>query len=310
MNAIEKPCSPVKAWPKELNSYDASCHNESSNGNVHVGPRYETKPSPKPWSKLIGALMNNVNATYPNAKNQKDLCCGDPSGVSMFLNTLIDTQVRMDAARSWLDPVLADPKCKQRVTVLTGQLVGKVHLTPSDPNNKTSVRQDATGVEFGVHNMTRWKWDVWAKREVLIAAGSAISPLILQWSGIGPAEWLREAKINSTIDLPVGYNLQDQTTTSAVRQTTEEGKGQGQAAYFATFREVFGEDALQYEALLDKKGKLEEWASKLSLEKASLTRHCSSSNTKTTGTGYDTRTRRMRSSFSTPANQFTLTSGI
>ncbi|KAL4811969.1 glucose oxidase [Aspergillus spinulosporus] len=259
MDAIEKPRNPAGTWPKELNSYDPACHNNGSNGNVQVGPRYEGKPSPKPWSKLIGALMNTVNATYPMVKNQKDLCCGDPSGVSMFLNTLNDSQVRMDAARSWLDPVLADPNCSQRVTVLTGQLVGKVHLTPSD-RKKTSVLYNATGVEFGVHNMTRWKWDVWAKREVLVAAGSAISPLILQWSGIGPEEWLREAKIKPMINLPVGYNLQDQTTTSVVRETTEEGKGQGQAAYFATFKEVFGEDALQYEALLDKKDKLEEWA--------------------------------------------------
>ncbi|KAL4984204.1 glucose oxidase [Aspergillus falconensis] len=256
MDAIEKPRSPASTWPNEIASYDPDCHNNDTTGTVEVGPRYEKE---KPWSKLIGALMNTVNATYPTVKNQKDLCCGDPSGVSMFLNTLNASQIRMDAARSWLDPVLANANYSQRITVLTGQLVGKVHLTPAC-QNKTSVQCHATGVEFGVHQKELWKWDVWANREVLLAAGSAISPLILQWSGIGPKKWLQEAKITQKVNLPVGYNLQDQTTTSVIHKTTEEGKGQGQAAYFATFQEVFANDAQFFEDLLDKNGTLEQWA--------------------------------------------------
>ncbi|KAL5041595.1 hypothetical protein BDW71DRAFT_201253 [Aspergillus fruticulosus] len=224
MDAIEKPRSPASTWPNEIASYDPDCHNNDTTGTVEVGPRYEKE---KPWSKLIGALMNTVNATYPTVKNQKDFCCGDPSG--------------------------------QRITVLTGQLVGKVHLTPAC-QNKTSVQCHATGVEFGVHQKELWKWDVWANREVLLAAGSAISPLILQWSGIGPKKWLQEAKITQKVNLPVGYNLQDQTTTSVIHKTTEEGKGQGQAAYFATFQEVFANDAQFFEDLLDKNGTLEQWA--------------------------------------------------
>ncbi|PLB47760.1 alcohol oxidase [Aspergillus steynii IBT 23096] len=259
MDGIEKPRNPAGIWPKELYSYDPKCHNSGTTGNVEVGPRYGGEE--KPWSKLIGALMNTVSATYPWVKNRKDLCCGDPRGVSMFLNTLDAGQNRMDAARSWLDPVLADPNYSKRITVLTGQLVGKVHLNESDPNNPSETHH-ATGVEFGVHQKELWKWDVNANKEVILAAGSAISPLILQWSGIGPEEWLADANITQKVDLPVGYNLQDQTTTTVIHNTIEEGKGQGQAAYFATFDEVFGAEAPLYKGLLDESGKLEEWAMK------------------------------------------------
>jgi len=64
-----------------------------------------------------------------------------------------------------------------------------------------------TGVEFlykgGVQTAN-------ARSEVILSAGSIGSPHILQLSGIGPGEWLRDAGIEVRHELPgVGGNLQD-----------------------------------------------------------------------------------------------------
>ncbi|KAJ9297430.1 CAZyme family AA3 [Paecilomyces variotii] len=255
MDEIEKPRDPMKdstVTPGHLHSYEPSCHNSDlDKGKVEVGAR-DRKTN---WSPLIKALMHTAHETT-GAPYQLDLCCGRPHGVSMFLNTLTTKQIRTDAERSWLEPVLKNKDLKARITVLTGQLVGRVNL------EQDGSKYRAKGVEFGTHSKDGWRLNVMANQEVLLAAGSAISPLILQWSGIGPASVLEQPKVNISqkIDLPVGLNLQDQTTTSVVSRTTPDGNGQGQAAYFATFAEVFGEHSHYFEAMLNDNDTLHKWA--------------------------------------------------
>lgn len=255
MDEIESPRDPTNisaVTPGHSHHYEKDCHNKNPDkGRVKVGARDRHTN----WSPLIKALMNTVNK-ITGAPYQLDLCCGHPHGVSMFLNTLTEGQIRTDAARSWLDPVLKNDTARARITVLTGQLVGRVNLKLNDS------KYEATGVEFGTHSKKGWRFNVTANQEVLLAAGSTISPLILQYSGIGPSSVLGDAKVKITqkIDLPVGLNLQDQTTTSVISQTTQHGNGQGQAAYFATFAEVFGEDAHHYEAMVNDNATLRKWA--------------------------------------------------
>lgn len=259
MKEIEKPRDPTKdktvtrgAW----HTYDSKCHNaENGTGRVSVGARDRGYN----WSQVIPALMRTVNHTYPDAPTQQDLCCGDPRGVSMFMNTLTPGQVRTDAARSWLGPVLKNETTRNRITVLTGQIAGKVNLE-KNLQKDTKGLYKATGVEYGVHNKEDWRWNVTAKQEVLLAAGSTISPLILQYSGIGPKQVLQQADVTQKLDLPVGLNLQDQTTTNVRSEVTAQGNGQGQAAFFATFAEIFGPDAKEYEGLLNDDDNLKKWA--------------------------------------------------
>ena len=59
----------------------------------------------------------------------------------------------------------------------------------------------ATGVEID--------GEVIAGRRIIVAAGAIHTPPILQRSGIGPADWLKEHGIEVRADLPVGKNLQD-----------------------------------------------------------------------------------------------------
>ena len=65
----------------------------------------------------------------------------------------------------------------------------------------------ATGVDYG-HGVARHS--VYARREVILAAGAVNSPWLMQLSGIGPASQLQSAGIPVKVDMPgVGANLQD-----------------------------------------------------------------------------------------------------
>lgn len=142
----------------------------------------------------------------------------------MLLNTIHANGTRSDTAREYLLPHMERPN----LSVLVGQKVGKILIDQQ-------VRPpSAKGVEFGTHGQ---RFEVHAKHEVILATGALVSPLILEYSGIGLKTILRAAGVPQVVDLPVGLNLQDQATNTVVAQTDD--KGHGQAAYFATLDELF-----------------------------------------------------------------------
>lgn len=55
---------------------------------------------------------------------------------------------------------------------------------------------------------------IYARREVVLAGGTIGSAQLLMLSGVGPKEHLSELGIQTIVDLPVGYNLQDHVTFS------------------------------------------------------------------------------------------------
>ncbi|KAF0307053.1 Glucose dehydrogenase [FAD, quinone] [Amphibalanus amphitrite] len=77
-----------------------------------------------------------------------------------------------------------------------------------DPDTKR-----AYGVE-----LVRYKkrYHIYAKKEVILSAGSLNSAQLLMLSGIGPASHLYEHGIPVIQDLPVGYNLQDHIGTGGI----------------------------------------------------------------------------------------------
>ena len=81
--------------------------------------------------------------------------------------------------------------------------------------NKISVdqeRQLATGIELQRFGQ---KFQIKAKKEVVLSAGAVASPQILLLSGIGPKEHLQSHEIPVVQDLPgVGQNLQDHLMSS------------------------------------------------------------------------------------------------
>ncbi|MEO7336368.1 MAG: GMC family oxidoreductase N-terminal domain-containing protein [Caldimonas sp.] len=100
---------------------------------------------------------------------------------------------RCDAGTAFLAPVRRRPN----LVVRTG-----VHVT------RVLIEQGrAVGVEWRQHGALQ---SARAERETILAAGALQSPQLLQLSGIGPADLLREHGIAVTVDAPeVGANLQD-----------------------------------------------------------------------------------------------------
>ncbi|KAG2414768.1 glucose oxidase precursor [Aspergillus terreus] len=238
MNQAERARAPNAAQVAAGHHFDPACH--GFNGTVHAGPR----DNGQPWSPLMKALMNTTSAL--GVPTQVDFHCGHPRGVSMIPNNLLEDQVRADAAREWLLPNYR----RKNLKILTGQVVGKVIFDQDAPGLK------ASGVNFGTNKAVNF--NVYANHEVLLAAGSAISPLILEYSGIGLRSVLEKANVPQLLELPVGLNMQDQTTTTVRARSTPAGFGQGQAVYFANFTETFGEDAPYAAELL--KTQLSQWA--------------------------------------------------
>jgi choline dehydrogenase len=100
---------------------------------------------------------------------------------------------RCSAASAFLRPAVS----RANLTLVTHALVGRVLVD----------RQRAVGVEWQAGSERR---QAFAEREVILSAGAIQSPQILQLSGIGPPELLREHGIPVVCDAPqVGENLQD-----------------------------------------------------------------------------------------------------
>ena len=199
------------------------------------------------YPPMMRALMDTVQERA--VPIQKDLSCGDPHGVSMFPNSVTDDQKRSDAVRSWLLP---DTIQRSNLHILVGQWAGKVLV---DPEHNSPL---AYGVEYGRHRSRTYQ--VYNNFDVLLAAGSSVSPLILKYSGIGLKQVLDNAHVTQIVDLPVGINQQDQTTTGIRNRANNDGQGQGQAAYFASFDETFGEFAEEAHDMLTDKTRLRTWA--------------------------------------------------
>lgn len=80
----------------------------------------------------------------------------------------------------------------------------KVQKVLIDANNKI-----ATGVQ--VKHKSGIVMEIKVTKEVILSAGSIMTPQILMLSGIGPRKHLEAVNIDCLLDLPVGKNLQDHT---------------------------------------------------------------------------------------------------
>lgn len=122
---------------------------------------------------------------------------GDNNGCAYFQMNQ-KKGVRWSGSKAYLRPVQDRPN----LTVRTEAHVQKLVL------DKTEQGLSATGVSvrFGRSQLET----ISARKEVLLAAGAIGSPQLLQLSGVGPGELLREHGVEVALDLPgVGENLHD-----------------------------------------------------------------------------------------------------
>ena len=121
----------------------------------------------------------------------------DPNGYRQegfgAMHMTVKDGVRASAANAYLKPALGRPN----LTVMSQALTRRIVMEG----------RRAVGVEYERGGQTV---QARARREVVLSAGVIGSPMILQLSGIGPAEVLKDAGVEVVHDLPgVGENLQD-----------------------------------------------------------------------------------------------------
>lgn len=152
-------------------------------GPLHVTRGPETNPL---YHAFVDAA---VAAGYARSANMNEV---QHEGFGPMEMT-VGNGARASAARTYLRPALKNPK----VRLITGAMVKRILF-----DGKTAI-----GVEYLRHGRLE---TVGARREVILSAGSIMSPVILKRSGIGPAKELADHSIPILqASAGVGENLMD-----------------------------------------------------------------------------------------------------
>jgi len=143
--------------------------------------------------RVVTGMSENLNL-----KHVDDLNAGPMNNVVGFTQVTITNGQRYSSADSFLGPEIL--KQRKNLHVVTNAQVTRIVFD----ENKA-----ATGVE--VYFESTGKTQVFkARKEVVLSAGSIMSPKILLNSGIGPAEHLAKVNVPLVANLPgVGQNLQE-----------------------------------------------------------------------------------------------------
>ncbi|MDR5768005.1 MULTISPECIES: choline dehydrogenase [unclassified Caballeronia] len=154
-------------------------------GPVHVTT---SKPGNNP---LFAAMVEaGVQAGYPRTE---DLNGYQQEGFGPMDRTVTAKGRRASTARGYLDRA----KHRAGLTIVTHAITDRVLFSG----------KRAIGVAY-LHGGQRVTAHV--RREVLVCSGAIASPQLLQRSGVGRSDWLKELEIPVVHDLPgVGENLQD-----------------------------------------------------------------------------------------------------
>jgi choline dehydrogenase-like flavoprotein len=136
---------------------------------------------------------------------------GESYGPSWYANTMDATTGRRAHARyAYYDPI----QSRTNLKILTGTTANKIIF--NDKKKPTM----ATGVE--VTDASGETSTIYAKKEVVLAAGAIQTPKLLQLSGIGPRQVLEAAGIEVKVELDaVGSNFQDHPYATIVFNTTD-----------------------------------------------------------------------------------------
>jgi choline dehydrogenase len=177
------------SWDEVLPYFRRAQHQSRGGNELHGtgGPLHVGDPAD-------GHEVSEAAIEAAEALGLKRQDCNGPSqeGVSWFQVNIKDGK-RHSAAVAYLHPAMRRPNLK----VLTRALARRVAIEGR--------RVIGVEIERGAERQI-----VRARREVILSGGTINSPQLLELSGIGQAERLRELGIEVVQDLPgVGENLQD-----------------------------------------------------------------------------------------------------
>ncbi|KAF3040455.1 hypothetical protein E8E12_002513 [Didymella heteroderae] len=177
----------VKAWGI---TYDASYY--GTNGPIQASfPKFEYPDIATIWAayKAQGVPLPREHAS------------GNAVGAYWIPTALHpQTQTRSDARNGYYNPV----KGRSNLVLAQGKTVNEILF---DQGLLTGYK--AKGVQYVSRSDNSVK-QVYASKEVIMAAGSVFTPQLLQLSGLGPKDVLNAAGVRVKKDMPaVGANLQD-----------------------------------------------------------------------------------------------------
>jgi choline dehydrogenase-like flavoprotein len=173
-------------------TYDASFY--GTNGPVQASfPNFEYQDTKTMW-----AAFRAENIPLP-----KEAAAGIAVGAYWTPTALQpETQTRSSAKNAYYDSV----KSRSNLMLATGKKVNEILF---DQSIFSMLSTKATGVQY-VSNTDGSAGKVYAKREVILAAGAVFTPQLLQLSGIGPSDVLQAAGIKVRRNMNgVGANMQD-----------------------------------------------------------------------------------------------------
>lgn len=192
-------------------------------------------PSTLDIEPAIAKAMRDSAALFPN----KDPYDGDHLGFSQYLMS-VDRRAgnvkRSYAATGYLQPCLSRPNLR----ILTEATASCILLDAETTGAK--------GVRFTYKNA---EYEVYSKREVIIASSTIQSPQLLELSGIGNPDILQAAGITCLVDLPeVGENLQEHPMSAV---TYELAKSPANVTLDSLFSdpEIFGEQMKRLQVTQD-----------------------------------------------------------
>lgn len=178
-------------------TYDASYY--GTNGPIQASfPNFEY-----PDVATIWAAYKGQGVPLP-----KEHASGNAVGAYWIPTALKPlTQTRSHARNGYYDPV----KSRSNLILATGTTVNEILF---DQNFFTGYK--ANGVQY-VSRSDKTVKQVYASREVIMAAGAVFTPQLLQLSGLGPKAVLNAAGVRVKKDMPaVGANMQDHPNANMV----------------------------------------------------------------------------------------------
>lgn len=169
--------------------------------------KYHSDQGGLPVSNFIDVDNKHMHIFMEAAKETgyrqiDDFNADETLGFTFLQGTVKDGQ-RVTTAKAFLIPA----KNRKNLHIIKHAHVTKIIV------NELNV---ATGVEFTYQN--EHKMQANAKKEVILSAGSILSPQLLMLSGIGPREHLEDLGIPVIKHLSVGKNLQDHVIAPVIFQ--------------------------------------------------------------------------------------------
>nr|BBE38584.1 FAD-dependent glucose dehydrogenase [Aspergillus carneus]BBE38585.1 FAD-dependent glucose dehydrogenase [synthetic construct] len=207
-----------------------------------AGANFVTSFNGESGPLLVGWTYNMQNSSIHTDLNETyaalgidyipDVNGGKMHGYSMFPRTVDRAKnIREDAARAYYYPFEARPN----LSVMLNTTGNRIVWAPA----RSTGAAVATGVE--VTNSDGTIETITALKEVILSAGSLISPAILERSGVGNPDILSKHNISVVVNLPtVGENLQDQTNTEFIYTSVTSYSGAGTYLGHPTVSDIFG----------------------------------------------------------------------